>query len=56
MQRIMNILEIYKKESEKFKIEIDIRDREIEVGREREKKLIKKIWTLEEDIKDIYTY
>jgi len=34
---------------------MDIREKELEACKEREKRLIKQIWILEEDVKDIYS-
>ena len=46
---------MFRKESERFKIELDIKEKELEASKKREKQLMKKIWVLEEDIKDIYS-
>lgn len=45
---------MFRKESEKFKIELDIKEKELNACKKREKQLMKQIWVLEEDIKDIY--
>lgn len=45
---------MFRKESEKFKIELTIREKQLELCKKREKDLLKKIWVLQEDIKDIY--
>lgn len=45
---------MFRKESERFKIELDIKDKELDASKKREKQLLRQIWVLEEDIKDIY--
>jgi hypothetical protein len=45
---------MFRKESERFKIELDIKDKELDASKKREKQLMRQIWVLEEDIKDIY--
>ncbi len=45
---------MFRKESERFKIELDIKDKELDACKKREKQLMRQIWVLEEDIKDIY--
>lgn len=56
MSRIIDILKVIKKEAERYKMEFDITTKELEGCRAKEKQLIKKVWMLEEDIKDIYSY
>lgn len=34
---------------------MDIKEKELDASKKREKQLMKKIWVLEEDIKDIYS-
>lgn len=46
MQRMSDLLTMFKKEAEKYKIEIEIKEKELFASKEREKKLIKKIWVL----------
>ena len=46
---------MFRKESERYKIELDIKEKELDASKKREKQLMKKIWVLEEDIKDIYS-
>jgi hypothetical protein len=55
IERLNTIKEMFRKESERFKIELDIREKELDASKRREKQLMKKIWILEEDIKDIYS-
>lgn len=56
MKRLANILDIYKKQAEKYKMELDIKEKQLQSCRQREKKLIKKSWILQQNIKDIYSY
>lgn len=37
---------MFRKESERFKIELDIKEKELDASKKREKQLMKKLWVL----------
>ena len=47
IDRITKVLQVFKKQSEKYKIELDIKDKELQACKKREKKLLKQVWVLQ---------